>query len=118
MKESIAKSWLVFCLTAAVMSLPAIALAMGGTVQYPDGSPVKCAEVSVIGGGEGKATVTCDSQGRFELSGLPEEEAMVKIKVEDKDYAQMKLPASLFQGGNVAIVLQAKPNPKTRPGRR
>lgn len=90
--------------------LPSLALALGGTVQYPDGSPAAGAEVSFIGGGEGKTRVTCDDQGRFELESLPAEEAFVKVKAEGKDYTQVKLPASLFASGDVAIILPTKKN--------
>ena len=73
-------------------------------MQYPDGSPAANAEVTIIGGGGGKTTVTCDEQGRFELASLPAGEAFVKVKAEGKDFAQVKLPASLFASGDVAIV--------------
>ena len=94
--------------------LPSLALAMGGTVQYPDGSPAANAEVNIIGGGGGKTTVTCNEQGRFELVSLPASEAFVRVKAEGKDFAQVKLPASLFESGDVAIVLPSKQNKKAK----
>ena len=93
--------------------LPSMALAMGGTVQYPDGSPAANAEVSIIGGGA-KTTVICDEQGKFELVSLPAGEAFVKVKAKGKDFAQVKLPASLFESGDVAIVLPSKQNKKAK----
>jgi hypothetical protein len=97
-------------LIVLLLLLPSLALALGGSVQYPDGSPAANAQVSITGGGEGKTVVTCDAQGRFELDSLPAAEAFVRVKAEGKDYAQVKLPASLFVSGDVAIVLPAKQN--------
>ena len=94
--------------------LPSLALALGGTVQYPDGAPAAGAEVSFVGGGEGKTVVTCDAQGRFTLASLPASEAFVRVKAEGKDFAQVKLPASLFESGDVAIVLPSKQNKKAK----
>ena len=94
--------------------LPGLALAAGGTVQYPDGSPAAGAEVRITGGGEGKSIVTCDAQGWFELTSQPAAEAIVKIKAAGNDYAQINLPASLFASGNVAIVLPVKQNQKNK----
>ena len=79
----------------------------GGTVSYTDGSPAAGAQVIVTGGGQGKTVVTCDAEGYFELNSIPDD-AMVRIKTKDKDYAPLKLPASQFSSGNVAIVLQPK----------
>ena len=79
----------------------------GGTVSYPDGSPAAGAQVIVTGGGQGKTVVICDAEGHFELGSIPDD-AMVRIKTKDKDYAPLKLPASLFSSGDVAIVLQPK----------
>jgi len=79
----------------------------GGTVSYSDGSPAAGAQVIVTGGGQGKTVVTCDADGRFDLDSIPAD-ARVRIKTKDKDYAPLKLPASLFSSGDVAIVLQPK----------
>lgn len=94
--------------------LPNLALALGGSVQYPDGTPAANAQVSISGGGEGKTTVLCDAQGRFELVTQPASDAFVRVRAEGKDYAQVKLPASLFASGDVAIVLPAKLNVKAK----
>lgn len=93
---------------AGFLLLPTQALALGGSVQYPDGSPASGAEVTITGGGEGKTEVVCDTQGIFTLAELPDEHAFVKVKAEGKDYVQVRLPASLFANGDVAIVLPAR----------
>jgi hypothetical protein len=103
-----ANKWLLAIMSATILLLPTLALAAGGTVQYPDGSPAAGAQVSVTGGGEGKTTITCDASGRFELPAIPAEHAVVRVKAEGKDYAQLRLPVSLFKSGDVAIVLPAK----------
>ena len=115
MKDNSQQGFIAY-FTIVFLLLPAIALAMGGTVQYPDGSPAVAAEVSIFGGGGGKTTVICDAQGRFELTSAPPAEAFVRIKAEGKDYAQVKLPASLFESGDVAIVLPAKQSGKSKQG--
>lgn len=79
----------------------------GGTVSYTDGSPAAGAQLIISGGGQGKTVVTCNADGRFDLDSIPAD-ARVRIKTKDKDYAPLKLPASLFSSGDVAIVLQPK----------
>lgn len=99
-----------FASTGLVFGLLLLAAGMawaGGTVTYTDGSPAAGAEVIVTGGGQGKAVVTCDADGRFELDSIPDD-AIVRIKADSKDYAPLRLPASLFARGDVAIVLQSK----------
>lgn len=91
-----------------VLVVPGMVLALGGTVSYPDGAPAVGAQVVITGGGEGKTTLTCDAEGRFTLEAPPAEEAFVKVRAEGKDHAQVRLPASLFASGDVAIVLPAK----------
>ena len=76
----------------------------GGMVTYTDGSPEAGAQVIVTGGGRGKMV---GAEGHFELGSIPDN-SMIRIKTKDKDYAPLKLSASLFSSDNVAIVLQSK----------
>ena len=80
---------------------------------YTDGSPAAGAQVILTGDGQGKTVVTCDADGRFELDSIPDD-AMVRIKADSKDYAPLRLPASLFESGDVAIVLPSKQNKKAK----
>lgn len=95
-----------FLVAVSLMFFSGIALA-GGTISYTDGSPAAGAQLIISGGGQGKTVVTCDQNGRFELDTIPAD-ARVRVKANSKDYASLKLPASLFSSGNVAIVLQPK----------
>ncbi|PLY01411.1 MAG: hypothetical protein C0624_10425 [Desulfuromonas sp.] len=94
--------------TVLFLSMPISALALVGTVQCLVTSPASGAQVSVVGGGEGKTVVTSVAQGSFELSSLSGEHAVVRVKAADKNYAKVRFPVSLFASGDVAIVLPAK----------
>lgn len=99
--------WKILALMMLVL-FPVGAMALGGSVSYPDGSPAAGAQVVITGGGEGKTTLSCDAQGRFTLEAPPPAEAFVKVRADGKDHAQVRLPASLFVSGDVAIILPAK----------
>ena len=96
------------CRSGSWSAIFAVRVGLGwGTVSYTDGSPAAGAQVIVTGGGQGKTVVICDAEGHFEIGSIPDG-VMVRIKTKDKDYAPLKLPASLLSAGNVAIVLQPK----------
>ncbi len=54
----------------------------------------------------GSTFIICDDQGRFMLENLSGQDAMIHIKAAKKGFAPLRLPASLFESGDVAIVLQ------------
>jgi len=62
-----------------------------------------------VPGARGKVSVKCDASGRFSFPDQVLTHAMVQIRApHDKDFATVILPAKVFQGGDVAIVLQPK----------
>ena len=104
------KNWVVSGMAIIlVLFMSSLCFAFGGTVTYPDGTPAVGAKVNLVDKDGGKKTVTCDAKGRFQFTQLHSDNAEIQIKARNgKDYAKVKLPASLFSSGNVAIVLQPK----------
>ncbi len=98
--------FLIVACVACIIVFSSVAFA-GGTVSYTDGTPAARAKVIVHDGEKGKRVVVCDPEGRFELGALPEN-GSVQIRADSKDYAPLRLPARLFESGNMAIVLQPK----------
>ena len=92
-----------------VLFMFSICFAFGGKVSYPNGTPAAGAKVSLIDKDGGKKTVICNAKGQFQFAQLPSDKAEIQIKASNgRDYAKVKLPASVFTSGNVAIVLQPK----------
>jgi hypothetical protein len=88
-----------------LLVVPAVCLASGGRVIYPDGTPAEGAQVKLLSDNE--TTVRCDARGRFSIPVQTPGKATVQVKAPDgRDHATVNLPAQLFSEGEVAIVLQ------------
>jgi hypothetical protein len=96
-------------LIAALLATSAGICHAGGKVSYPDGTPVVNAEVLVHLQEVDKFKLVTDAQGRFNLPTMDFLDAFVQIKAPDgKDYATVNLPIKVFDGAEVAVVLQPK----------
>lgn len=94
-------------LIAAMIVMGAGTCFAGGRVSYPDGTPVMGAEVRVHLQEVDRYKLITDDQGRFTLPTMDFLDAFVQIKAPDgKDYATVNLPVTVFEGGEVAVVLQ------------
>lgn len=104
MVRSIAVSLLlVFAWTALALA------AGGGRVSYPSGSPVVGASVQVMKDEKERLALQTDAQGRFSLPDKKFRKCIVQINVPDKTaFAPVYLPVEMFQGNDLAIVLQPK----------
>jgi len=109
MRRFIKNSFIYVLAISLVLLMSGLCFAFGGKVTYTDGSPVVGAKVSLVDKDGGKKTVICDAKGMFQFAQHPSDDAEIQIKAPDgKDYLKVTLPASLFTGGNTAIVLQPK----------
>ncbi|PLX84839.1 MAG: hypothetical protein C0617_06405 [Desulfuromonas sp.] len=104
------KGLLLVLVLMVVFGMPGACLALGGKVSYPDGSPAVGATVTLSSGEEERSvTVTCDAQGRFDIGAAAPADAYVRISAPDgKDYVGASLPAALFEGNGLAVVLQPR----------
>jgi len=94
-------------LLAAVIAMWAGTCFAGGRVSYPDGTPVAGAEVRVHLQEVSRYQLVTDGEGRFSLPTMDFLDAFVQIKAPDgKDYATVNLPVKVFEGAEVAVVLQ------------
>ncbi len=92
-----------------VFMMAGICLAFGGKVTYPDGTPAVGATVQLVDSINVEQTTTCDASGKFEFTEFNNGFSRVLISAPDgKNYAPVTLPATVFEGGEVAIVLQSK----------
>lgn len=93
-----------------VLMLSAAALASGGgKITYPDGSPVAGATVVVMKDEKERLKLTTDANGSFTLPHKKFKRCTIRITAPDNTaYAQVSLPVSMFQGHELAVVLQPK----------
>jgi hypothetical protein len=92
-----------------ILIFSSICLAQGGRVTYADGQPAAGAEVHIHLLDVDKFNVLADKDGRFTLPTSDFLDAMIQVKAPDGiDFATVNLPATLFESGDVAIVLQPK----------
>lgn len=95
-----------FWACVSVLAVPAVSLAFGGKLTYPNGSPAAGAGVDLVTDGT-RTSATCDSSGRFIFSGTPAKGVVMHIKAPDgRKFAPVRLPEKVLAKGEVAVVLQ------------
>lgn len=91
----------------SVLIMASVCAAAGGKVTYPNGNPVVGASVKVMKDEKEKLELTTDNQGKFSLPDKKFNKATVQITAPDgKPFAPVTLPVEMFQGNDLAIVLQ------------
>jgi hypothetical protein len=92
--------------SVSLLAVPAVSLAFGGKLNYPDGSPAAGAAIDMVANGT-RTSATCDASGRFSFPVTPAKGVVMQITAPDgRKFAAVRLPDKVLAKGEVSVVLQ------------
>jgi hypothetical protein len=101
--------WKILIIGAVGLVWVSTCLAYSGKVSSPDGEPVVGAKVRVMREGRDLLKLVTDPSGRFTLPETDFADSFIHIAAPDgKKFAGAYVPAKMFQGGELSIVLHPK----------